>query len=120
MSNLAGADKSILDYESGIHRFMNNEKLFQKFLLKFLDDKSFERMKEAVIRQDCEQGFKEAHTLKGVAANLSFTELTEISSELTELLRAGKLAEAAQKLPELEKAYERVVGFLQKVREVSE
>lgn len=118
MSYLSGADKRVFDYESGMSRFMNKEELLKKFLLKFMDDRSFEHLKEAVNRQDCEQAFKEAHTLKGVAANLSLTELEEISSEVTELLRAGEFSGAVQRMPELERAYEKVDDFLQNMSEV--
>ena len=40
-------------------------------------------------RGDLREAFRHAHTLKGVAQNLSLTSLAEAASVLTEALRAG-------------------------------
>ena len=110
MINLESVDRKILDYETGLHRFMEKEALFKKFLLKFTDDQSFPHLKENIEKQDCEEAFREAHTLKGVAANLAL-------NELTELLRAKKLEEAKEKLPMLEEAYGRVQSLLAELKD---
>ena len=117
MNNLESVDRKILDYETGLHRFMEKEALFKKFLLKFTDDQSFPHLKENIEKQDCEEAFREAHTLKGVAANLALNELSEAASELTELLRAKKLEEAKEKLPMLEEAYGRVQSLLAELKD---
>ena len=44
-------------------------------------------MLEAMTRQDRTEAFRAAHTLKGVAANLGFSRLTNSASQLTEALR---------------------------------
>ena len=59
----------------------------RKFLLKFLDDKSYADLERTLSEGDYKEAFRAAHTLKGVAANLAFTELMERVSELTEQLR---------------------------------
>lgn len=51
------------------------------------------------IKRIIEEAFRAAHTLKGVCANLGFTQLFKVSSDLTEELRGGAPDEA--KLPEL-------------------
>ena len=53
-------------------------------------DGTFEELKQAVSEKDIEKSFRAAHTLKGVAANLSFNELAKAASELTEQLRPLK------------------------------
>lgn len=62
-------------------------RLIHRFVLKFLEDKSFETLCSAMESGSREAAFRAAHTLKGVCANLSFTRLLESSSALTELLR---------------------------------
>ena len=47
-------------------------------------------MKEALEKKDLNAAFDAAHALKGVLGNLSLTPLVEPTSEMTELLRAGK------------------------------
>ena len=63
------------------------DRLIEKFMLKFLDDTSMDLLKTSVAEGNIQESFRAAHTLKGVAANLAFTELMERVSELTEQLR---------------------------------
>ena len=63
------------------------DRLIEKFMLKFLDDTSMDLLKTSVAEENIQESFRAAHTLKGVAANLAFTELMERVSELTEQLR---------------------------------
>ena len=55
-----------------------------------LQDGGFERLHQAVESGDKKEGFEAAHALKGMLGNLSLTPLVEPTSEMTELLRAGK------------------------------
>lgn len=74
------------DYESVLGRLIS-ERLVQKFAVKFLDDKSFDILKESLESGNYEEAFRAAHTLKGICQNLSFSKLLESSSSLTEALR---------------------------------
>ena len=103
----AGADP-----DSAIARFMGNESMYQKFALKFLDDKNYETLVNALESGDAKSAFEAAHTLKGVAGNLSFQALGEAVSELVEPLRAGDLEGAREKLPEFTRCYEEIVEIL--------
>ena len=73
--------------------------LVEKFARKFLDDPSYQTLVDTMDKADYEEAFRAAHTLKGVCANLGFTQLFKVSSDLTEELRGGAPDEA--KLPEL-------------------
>lgn len=77
------------DYESICERF-GSELLVQKFALKFLKDTTYDRLCRAVDYRDWDMAFRLAHTLKGLAANLSFTYLEQAASVMTEDLRGGK------------------------------
>lgn len=74
------------NYEDVLRR-LHNEALIQKFTLKFLEDPSYQLLKQALKDKNYEDAFRSAHTLKGVCQNLSFDRLYEVSNELTELLR---------------------------------
>ena len=63
-------------------------RLIERFVLKFLEDKSFEALCAEMEAGNREAAFRAAHTLKGVCANLSFTRLLHSAAELTEVLRA--------------------------------
>jgi len=74
------------DYDDVVRRLMG-EKLVRKFLLKFLDDKSYADLERTLSEGDYKEAFRAAHTLKGVCQNLSLTSLYQVSSQLTEELR---------------------------------
>ena len=80
------------NYDEVIGR-LRSERLVQKFVLKFLNDGSYQLLQESLAAGDREEAFRAAHTLKGVCANLAFNELLESSEALTEALRDGKPAE---------------------------
>lgn len=87
------------NYEEVLGRFAGNKMLVEKFARKFLDDPSYQTLVDTMDKADYEEAFRAAHTLKGVCANLGFTQLFKVSSDLTEELRGGAPDEA--KLPEL-------------------
>ena len=45
-----------------------------------------------IAKNDGEEAFRAAHTLKGVCLNLGFDELYEVSAEITEKLRGKETA----------------------------
>lgn len=82
-----------VDVEGAVSRFMGNEALFLKFLLKFKNDKSFASLIANLDQGNYEEAFKCAHTLKGVSANLGINLISGPASELTELLRGKNAAD---------------------------
>ena len=82
------------DFEDVLSR-LRSEKLVQKFVLKFLNDKSFDLLCSSLEEENYEEAFRASHTIKGVCQNLSFTRLYESSHALTEALRSGWSQEAA-------------------------
>ena len=90
-------------------------RLVEKFVRKFLDDQSYAELTAAMASGNHDAAFRAAHTLKGVAANLSFTRLRSSSSELTELLRSPAAAippEAAPLLDAVTRDYEATVAAI--------
>ncbi len=73
---------------------LRSDRLVQKFILKYLDDPSFDTLCSAMAEKNYEEAFRAAHTIKGVCQNLSFTRLLDSSSRLTEALRGGYTPEA--------------------------
>lgn len=77
------------DYDEVMGR-LRSEKLVQKFVLKFLNDGSYQLLLDSLAAGDRDEAFRAAHTIKGVCANLAFNTLLDSSEELTEALRDGK------------------------------
>ena len=77
------------DYEDVLGRLRKDERI-QKFVLKLLNDKSYELLINSMEAGDMNEAFRAAHTLKGVCQNLSITALYHSSAELADRLRDGK------------------------------
>ena len=82
------------DFDAVMGR-LRSERMVQKFVLKFLNDGSYDMLCRAMQTQNVEEAFRAAHTIKGVCQNLDFTKLYESSHELAELLRGGSWSDAA-------------------------
>ena len=74
------------DYKSVFKRFGNGA-MVKRFAIKFLNDPSFNELKDGIENNDVEKAFRAAHTLKGICLNLGFDKLFEVSSALTDELR---------------------------------
>lgn len=99
--------------DQALERFMGNETLFERFLKKFPQDPNYSMLLEGMEERDEKKAFSAAHTLKGVAGNLSIQPVMEAASKLTECLReSGHLDEAAKLLPQLKEAYENAVTMI--------
>lgn len=96
------------NYQSILERLRKEERI-KKFVLLFLKDNSYQTYIQKIKEGEKEEAFRAIHTLKGVCMNLSFDELYEFANEATELLRVGDLQKATEKLPDLEKCYEKHV-----------
>lgn len=101
------------DYAEAKSRLMS-DRLVEKYALKFLNDPSMQQLRDAVAAGDNPTAFRAVHTLKGVAANLAFTELRVAASDLTEQMRSCDKPADAELLQKVEDAYELVIDTLQK------
>ncbi len=86
------------DYEDVMRRLRTDERV-KKFLLKILDDKTFQLLNQSMEEKNMDEAFRAAHTLKGVCQNLSLTRLYGSSNQLSEQLRENR--EYSQKVEEL-------------------
>lgn len=102
-------DKTVLaaggiDVEEALGRMMGSEALLSRLLGKFLDDGSFARLERAIEENDAEAAVDAAHTLKGVAGNLSIAEVYRLAGRQCDLFRAGSWEEACALMPQLAQA----------------
>lgn len=103
------------DYERVLDNVLTPENVL-KFVKMFLKDPNYEKLVITMQDKDYEEAFKAAHTLKGVAANLSFERLYEVACEVTEGLRDGTDIETAiEMMPKLSKEYEMVITAIQEL-----
>lgn len=98
-------------YNDVMGRLLTEERV-KKFLLMFLKDTSFNDLKTAMENEDYSSAFRAAHTLKGICANLGIAKLGEISSEITEALRANDNETACKLFDRVAQCYSITVNAL--------
>jgi len=76
-----------VDYDGAIHRFLNNETMYEKFLLKFPEDVNYETIVKLQAEGKYAEIFSFSHTLKGTAGNLGLEPVRVVASSVTELVR---------------------------------
>ena len=81
------------DY-AGVTGRLPSERMVQKFVLKFLNDGSYDLLVRSMEEENYAEAFRAAHTIKGVCQNLDFTKLYASSHQLSEALRNGFTPEA--------------------------
>ena len=109
ISQLAAAG---IDVQEAMGRFMGNEALMMKFLLRFPQDQSFNELKRAMETKDAEQAYCAAHTLKGVAGNLAMKSLFDQACAVLADLREENMSGAEGKMEALERQYQGVLEAL--------
>ena len=99
---------------NGAKSILQMDKLISKFIIKFLDEKSYERLTTAWANRDAEGVFEAAHALKGVSANLGLEEISHRASDISEEFRptharAMDDAEVERLMSELDGVYQRSI-----------
>jgi HPt (histidine-containing phosphotransfer) domain-containing protein len=91
-TTIIGADGAVyINVEEALQRVMNNGKLLAKLLSKFKTDNAglLDETCDFVAAKDYEKAKIAIHTLKGIAANLAFTELYKQTVELEAQIKNG-------------------------------
>ena len=86
------------DYNDILHRFMNENMIYNMALFE-----------ESWAKKDYKTAFRAMHTLKGVAVNLGFTALYNVSSALTEKLRSQEYDNLDGLIADVKKQYDIVI-----------
>ncbi len=76
------------DYADVMERLTKEERI-SRYVVKFLEDTTFQTLCEVKDTGDWEGVFRAVHTLKGVSENLGFMKLYQASHEMTEAVRGG-------------------------------
>ena len=80
-----------VDFDGGVKRVMNNAKLYVKLLTKFRNDTKLDDIETSIAEGNLEKAKAATHTIKGVAANLSLTELFNQSLALETQIKSGQV-----------------------------
>ena len=106
-----------IDYAEAMERFGGNEALFVRLASKYANDPHFDRLETAMASGDTAAAEREAHSLKGVAGNLSFVRLYDLAARITDALRADDLDSARALMPDLRESHVAVLEALKNLEE---
>ncbi|MCL2548669.1 MAG: Hpt domain-containing protein [Symbiobacteriaceae bacterium] len=93
------------NFTEGISRMMNNRNLYIRLLTKFRDTDNMTGLRNAVESGDADKIRMEAHTLKGVAANLGLNGLSAKASNLDHAVRDGHMDQVSSLMQLIETSF---------------
>ena len=99
------------DFDEVLGR-LRREQTVQKFVYKFLDDKSFDLLETSMGNKNYTEALRAVHTLKGICQNLSFTRLFKSSSLMTKALKENDYNTAIEMMPQLSKDYYQIMNLI--------
>lgn len=108
------------DYEGVLSRFPS-ESFAEKFIIRFLDDSSFDDLCENFEKKNYREAFRAAHNLKGLGLNLGFTQLGKSGSDMADVLRneelkSADIAEAKRLFQKVREDYNEVIVAIKKFK----
>ena len=107
------------DFDEVLGR-LRREQTVQKFLYKFLDDKSFNLFETSMENKNHEEALRAVHTLKGICQNLSFTRLFESSSLMKKALKENDWNKADDMLTQLSMDYYEIINAIEELKNCKE
>lgn len=102
------------DYKNTLTRFCSNEGLLSKYVKKFAEDSTYQNLRDAVEAENYDGIEMYAHTLKGVSANMGFTDLQEASARLVEHVRQDNKEGIPADFEQVKEEYKNIINEIQK------
>lgn len=102
-----------IDYDAALARFVGKRDIYERYLLRFLDDTHENEAEEAFHRQDYQEMLEQTHALKGLAGTLGLTGLYGISAEIVRDLRDEKFEDLDVKMIQMKAEWESIRDAIQ-------
>lgn len=102
-----------INVKEALDRMMGSEKILEKYLGRFPEEKSYAELKAAMENNDEKAAAAAVHTFKSVCGTLGCQKLQELVIDQEKSIRSGDW-EAAQKfMPAIQAEYQRLCELLQ-------
>lgn len=95
-----------INVDSALERFMGNEKMLEKYLDRFLEEKSYQTLEQAIAADDKDTAAAAMHTLKSVCGTIGCLGMQEMVVEQEKILRSGDWEGAKAKMPQIQATYD--------------
>lgn len=103
--------------DSALEFMMGSEKMFFKYLYRFLDDPTFPTLFESLSQEKKEEARIAAHSLKSITATLGLEELNSRIKAQELALKEGRWEEGLAMEPSVREEYERICRVIQEVQD---
>jgi CheY-like chemotaxis protein/HPt (histidine-containing phosphotransfer) domain-containing protein len=102
------ASPPVFDRQALSDRLMGDANLVKEILAGFLNDmpKQLQSLKRCIDRRDAGSAGKQAHAIKGAAANTGGMALSAVAGKMEKAGQAGQMEEIAALMPELERQFD--------------
>lgn len=102
-----------INVDKALERFMGNEKMLEKYLGRFLNEKSYAALVAAIDSHDEAAAKAAVHTLKSVCGTIGCEGMQELVVEQEKALRGGNWQVAVDSMPQISAVYETICNALQ-------
>lgn len=109
--------ESGINVDAALDFMMGSEKMFFKYLYRFLEDPTFPTLFESLAQGKKEESRIAAHSLKSITATLGLEELNKRIKAQELALKEGRWEEGLAMEPSVREEYERIIGVIRKVQE---
>lgn len=96
------------DYDEILTR-LPSEAFILRMIKRFPSDNTYAELIDAVQKSDISASFEASHKLKGIAANLAFSELFTASNDLSEQLRSQTEVADASLVQKITESYDTIL-----------
>lgn len=101
-----------INVDNALERFMGNEPMLERYLQKFLTEKSFAALEKAMAANDREAAGIAAHTLKSVCGTIGCDAMRKLVLRQEQCIRGGKWDEAVSMMPDIAGSYAAICDVL--------
>lgn len=110
--NLQGLLDSLEDeereaIEDSIERLMGDEELYISHFVKFPENQNIIELRKAVEAREAKASEDQAHSLKGIAANLGILEVQDVCAEMVWDFRNGQPEEGFSLIDDVQEAFDK-------------
>ncbi|MEW6288339.1 MAG: CHASE domain-containing protein [Thermodesulfobacteriota bacterium] len=107
---------AVFDQETMLKRLMGDQVLAQIVIQGFLQDipQQIQELKRLLAGEDAAAAGRQAHTIKGAAANVGGESLRAVALQMEKAGKAGDLAAMRQRMAELEAQFDRLQDAMQR------
>lgn len=106
---LAGAG---IDVEGALDRFMGNESMLERYLNRFLADKSYAELANAVQTGNRDLAKTSAHTLKSVCGSIGCVQMSRLVIDQEQLMRDDRWDDACAMMDQVAAEYDRICAAI--------